>query len=257
MNNSMDLQVESLETRQMMAGDVSVSINGGDLVINGDGNNNELIIMGTGSDGEFDIYGANGTSVNGQSLIHVAGVDDDFRINLRDGNNKLGMRDLEVPDDLRIRSRGGNDEIGMEDVTIGDDVDIRTGKGNDTVFLKTGAADRIRVSTGAGADDVVLTKVRADRASVNTGSGNDQFAIVENVFEARATAILGAGDDLAFQTQTVGQLRVNGSGGNDGATFDIIAGRGFEFDGVVPLSAELQIDAATGLVNAHLELGVS
>jgi hypothetical protein len=256
MTQSIDLTAEKLETRQMMAGDVSVSVNSGDLIIEGDDGNNELIIQGTGVDGEFALYAANGTSVNGYSSIVVAGVTDDIRIHLRDGNNKLGLNRVDVPDDLRIRLGNGDDEVAIENLAVGDDADIRTGGGDDAIMFRRGRInDRFTIRTGAGADEIGLSEVGSDRTAINTGRSADEVAVVDSVFNDKAIVSMGAGDDLLFFAANIGRLRANGSAGVDAATVDVAGERGFEFGDVHLVAATIQIDPAVGLIAASLDLG--
>ena len=76
-----DMNIESLEDRRMMAGDVSVDVTGGgDLVLDGDDAGNEVIIRRLPGAGAYQIQGLNGTTINGNGATAlVTGVTDDLR----------------------------------------------------------------------------------------------------------------------------------------------------------------------------------
>ena len=98
-----DLGVETLENRQMMAGDVSANVTGGgDLVLSGDNSDNQLVVVSTGIAGEYELRGLNNTTINGQQSVTVNGVDDDMRINLRGGLVFAGRRPA-----YAVRARAG------------------------------------------------------------------------------------------------------------------------------------------------------
>lgn len=158
----------------MMAGDVSVSVSHGDLKIDGDNAGSELVISSGANPGEFRIVGGNGTTINGLAELTVSGVADDVRIELRDGNNRIGIVDIEVLDDLRIRMGAGNDKIHV---------------------LSTDVTDRLNIRMDAGTDETLL-QADARRANVDSGSGSDKVAIYFSSVQNRMSVRLGAGDDL-------------------------------------------------------------
>ena len=77
------LRLESLEPRQMLAGDVTVSVTGGNLSIVGDSEMNRITITATTTAGEFVVEGSN-TTVNGGLSATVSGVVGDVTIDLGD-----------------------------------------------------------------------------------------------------------------------------------------------------------------------------
>src|SRR5437762_3371716 len=97
LRSSRPLALESLEDRQMMTGNVLVSVSGGDLVVTGDSGANELRIIqslqnGAPIAGRFFITGQNGTTINGQATGQFfQNVTDDLRINLNGGNDRLTL----------------------------------------------------------------------------------------------------------------------------------------------------------------------
>ena len=170
-----EFHVESLENRKMMAGDVLASVVNGDLVINGDNDNNELMIVGTGADGVYDIIAANGTAVNGNSAISVSGVTDDVRVNLRNGDNSLGVSNVFGPDRFRVRTGDGDDKIVFEESGSKNQLDIITRGGDDSVYLYRTGSRRINVRTGGGNDELALDDAQTQYFSATTGGGSDEM----------------------------------------------------------------------------------
>ena len=90
------LRLESLEQRDMLAGDVAVSISSGDLRVHGDSDDNALVIEST-EDG-IQVTGEDGTLVNGSSepLILFAeegSIPDDLHVAVSDGHEQCGPAD--------------------------------------------------------------------------------------------------------------------------------------------------------------------
>ena len=99
------LDVESLEQRELLAGDVTAFVSRGDLVVLGDNDSNNLTITEVG--GTFTLTGI-GTTINGMAAAqNFPGVTDDVRIYLRNGEDAVTLDDVDVPDDLLIN--GGRD----------------------------------------------------------------------------------------------------------------------------------------------------
>jgi hypothetical protein len=88
-HNRRRLNLEQLEARQMLAGDVTVSVVGGDLSIVGDSADNFLGITATGTAGEYVVAGTNTTVNGGGAPVTVSGVTGDVTIQLHDGFDGL------------------------------------------------------------------------------------------------------------------------------------------------------------------------
>ena len=200
-------EVENLENRQLMAGDVSVALtNGGDLVVRGDNAANEIVITSSPDSDAFWVEGIDGTTINGRSQrMLFDGVTDDIRINLRNGDNKL------------LLTHDGDN--GVNPFHIADRLEIRTGNGNDAVILNLDQANgQVRISSGAGNDTVgILESALRDRLAINTASGNDTVTVQESLVDGPAEVRTGSGDDFAISYDTIwkDRVRVNTQSGND------------------------------------------
>jgi len=210
------LAFQSLESRQLMAGDVHVSVTGtGDLLVQGDGNilgNNvaifQSVTQGTADPGRFFVSGLNGTTINGSaSGSFFTGVNHDVVINLGGaGPDHVNLGDgvsdfhFNVPNDLRINMGGGANGVTINGITVRDDATITTGSGRDTVDVH-GARIGVAGGVDGGLNDF----------TINTGNGSDVVRM-RNFF-ARHNLNINAGGLLDLGTDLV-DLAI-GNVGND------------------------------------------
>lgn len=107
----------------MMAGDVWASVNGGDLVINGNDASNGIVVNQTGPT-TFAVSGSwvNGaTAVNGSySTRYFSNVTRAIKVDLRGGNDVFRIggngefnRNI-LPVDLSVKGGSGNDKIDVQ-----------------------------------------------------------------------------------------------------------------------------------------------
>lgn len=162
------LRIERLEEKMLLAGDVHVVVSGGDLRITGDDSGNDIEIVSTGNDGQYLVRGlfrdgADTTINNGMNTTTVDGVDDDFRIDMRDGDNRIALLESEhedqllVPDDLNIRNGDGQIEVKTVNVRVGDDLWIHTHDGSDVILLQgTQVDDKTTLELGGGKNSVTI-----------------------------------------------------------------------------------------------------
>ena len=242
MSHDLNLGLERLEQRQMMAGDVAVTVtNGGDLIITGDQADNQLVVTSTEPNNQFHVKGLNGTTINGQESVVVNNVVDDIRINLRGGDNAILLsahneynyaNGFEV-DDIRFNSGGGNDIIALQQVEMRGDFRVATGGGDDLVMIDESELDQARIRTSGG-NDAVLTNASMFQGIVdwNLGSGDDTVVSVDNVYTDDAR-FRGAGGQDLFATSAdrfESDWLVNGGGSSDrllkesGARLSVVVG---------------------------------
>ena len=112
------LAVESLEDRQLLAGDVSVTVNGGNLLIRGDAEDNVIAITAGEDPGQFVIAGfddSNGdpTSIEGveNGELVVDGVTGNLFVGLGGGDDSLFLTDAELPRNVVVFAGTGNDFV--------------------------------------------------------------------------------------------------------------------------------------------------
>jgi hypothetical protein len=202
------LNLESLEKRQVMAGNVSVAWANNTLRITGDSQDNQITLAEV-RPGLIQIIGYNNTRING---------------NFANGNyfNKWSGN-------LSVTMGGGNDSvtIGWNGIPASrfNSLNVSMGAGKDTVEVKntivTGDnfssfnlgdeyendADKIDVyqsnfralaiGTGGGDDRVYVGGSTATKAIINTGRGNDVAQLTNAAFADLAVS-LGDGNDTVF-----------------------------------------------------------
>jgi hypothetical protein len=236
------LRIESLEQKQMLAGDVLVDVVNGVLTLRGDDLANQVVVNSGEQPGSYVIHGLDGTrvlladetpddTVENSTLV-VEGVRRGVIVNLGAGDDLLRVHDAVFRSNVAINMGAGNDRVAigvlppatetettLVDDETGEDVPsvrlsqnllIRTGEGNDTVVIDdTVGRGSVAVLTGEGDDTVRLGLVEET---------DDEEATVDvNVSFGRGVAVdLGAGADSLI----VNHLRAGGFHANGGAGAD-------------------------------------
>jgi FKBP-type peptidyl-prolyl cis-trans isomerase len=237
---------QQLESRQLLAGNVNVTLQGDILQINGDFADNEIHVTGI-SNGRAQVFGLGGTTINGGNSGFVSsgpvrnvsmqmGNGDDsvtvenlvlsgfIDVDLGVGNDSLTLRHMNVRS-LNVNGRAGDDVIQIHSVYSRDYIIIQTHEGDDTISITSMATNRgVLIDTGDGADTIAIGHFGA-RANVvvNTGGGNDRVVLTGPYFASTSQFSLGSGHDtfivmpqLSSSTANFGkQLRVFAGDGND------------------------------------------
>lgn len=217
------LSLESLEGRDLKAGDVIVAVSGDNLAIIGDGAANEIRIRQ--SLGRLVIEGLNGTEINGKDRAFKAYVSGDIRIDLNNGLDKVTV-DHETPTLFQTDLRGDLQIDEVEDVKLfnmdlhGDlDVDLEGVSGRLRMFDFVVEGSTYIHGTG-GAQDVELSAGIFDQnVSISLlGGGNDDVAIAGITADANLNIATGSGrDDVRtdFFTRIGLDLRIDTGDNND------------------------------------------
>lgn len=231
------LSFESLEPKQLLAGDVTVSMVGGNLSVRGDDAANQIAITAGTAANSLVIQGLEGTTVTmaGSTTpapatgLEVSGVRGIVTVNMQGGDDSVSISDVQLRRGLTVATGAGNDDVTLEHVSVGGLLNVATGAGDDTVQIgpatpaasdaapsvKAGLA--IDLLLGDGADHAVVNNASAPGAIiVGGGDGADQIAM----HGVRSTALLArGGDDDAADTIDVSGAKavaaVIGAGGGD------------------------------------------
>lgn len=238
---------DSLEERNLLAGDVSAAIVGGtDLVITGDTAGNAVRVGGTSIPGEYIVSrGDSTTTINGAMTPFTASGISNLIINLGDGDDRLNVayvrvsgnvsidtgsdagKDLvrvalaEVSGTFDVHTGDGNDELILSALRVDGAATIDSGGGDDKLYLSVGKfGGSFGVSTGNGSDFVSLSAVNiAGTTTVDTGAdtGRDRVVIIASRFQSAASIDLGDGDDKLIITfsRFDSTLSADGNLGND------------------------------------------
>jgi len=250
-STSRRLQFENLESRRLMAGNVSVGVSyNGELLITGDMSGNGVEVRQVGS-GQYRVIGTmhagaqtkivkNGVAANSQLLT---GVTSDFEIDLKERGDRLlmsaaglrlGVR-FRVPNDLNIAMDGafpdrgpdGNDRVNLSNVQVMDDAQILLGAGNDIVSLdrcviggtRASIDNNLRIYADEGSDYVSIAKtyvrnvLHVDMSGTSEIESNYVF-ITDSTIKGRVFIIGGQGYDRVSISQSTMDQPVNLSSGN-------------------------------------------
>lgn len=225
---SQDLEV--LERRTLLAGDVTATLVGQTAFLTGDSAANDIQV--TIQDGNVVVAGLNDTTINGSSeafvlaansstfggsiVTRLGGGDDQFEIsevtvgrrlhvNGGSGNDTLLVSNsVEVGRTLFLSGRSGDDSLAVSDTTVGRSLWLVGGSGNDLMTVADSTITGSMIALGRqGDDDVVIDNATSGRdAWVSLGSGNDDVAIADSTITRRFVVYGGRGSDVVFAEDT-------------------------------------------------------
>lgn len=230
------LQVEGLETRKMLAGDVLAEVVDGNLRVSGDVMDNQFSVHGGAEPGQVIISGNDTTLINGQASATFDGVR---------GN-------------ILIRTGAGNDSVSVQDLHVRGTLRVNTGIGDDHIGLNAIRADNVVIHSGGGDDHVSLNRVGAGGLHITTGEGSDRVAIRDSRLQGPNNIHLGDGmDSLAISGSTLhGPTRLAGGGDHDVlslGTDNVIRGRFFTaFERTVTRDLEIPTELASDVAAARV-----
>ena len=171
--------VECLESRRLMAGNVSFTLDAAEVwQIIGDNQSNAVDFEYV--DGAITVTGLNGTTVNGAAFATLPTPVATASVNFDMGNgddfvafdqDTLGGGIVSMP--VTITTGKGHDTVSCFDWTFEDGLSIDTGKGNDTVRLEdVGIDSAASIDTGKGSDSVIFGGSIAGNGSLTIDGGN-------------------------------------------------------------------------------------
>lgn len=278
--NSRKLRLESLEQKQMLAGDVTVSVVNGVLTLQGDELDNQIAVSAGEAAGTFVIRGLDGTLLHlgdaeGTSELAVEGVRRGMVANMGAGNDALRINEASFRGNVAINMGEGDDRVAigvtpevteasltMDDdasidlpsVQFGQNLIIRTGSGNDTVVINdTRGRGILGVSTGEGDDTVRLGL--ASETTEEAAEVNDEVLVS---FINGVALDLGAGADVLFVNHLrTGGFHVNGGAGADTMRINGVKAHAINVVGGAGEGADTVAirDATTRLLTVNLGAG--
>jgi hypothetical protein len=232
-------QLECLESRDLLAGNVTTTVVNGALTITGDAADNEIEVYQTAVF-TYRIVGKHGTTVNQQASAYASGMTGNVNILMSDGSDALSLMlvargDLyinmgrgddfvsmggfyELPTDalqlttgvdvsgkLTVETLSGNDFVGVFDSRVVGTALITTGSDDDAAILfNTAFLSSLTVDAGSSDDAVELSNCHVTGTSkVSMGSGNDFLAVLASTFLEKPTFDGGSGDDTLFVNDNV------------------------------------------------------
>ncbi len=182
------LRFESLEQKNLLAGDVMISVTGGNLLIEGTTEDNGIIMSSTGTPGEYEF-----SSLVGTTFDHpvIGGVTGDVLVDFGAGGSneiQIGLpgvvpSPLELPGDVTIEGGTGNEDISIHNAIINGNVALIDGVGGPgaNVFAAdTTITGNYRSETTADFSDIALSRSTVDGDVTLISEGVElMFSVVE------------------------------------------------------------------------------
>jgi hypothetical protein len=196
------LWIELLESRTLLAGNVTVNVVGGSLIITGDDLDNRFIITQfQRPPGEF-LVGAQGvdTTFNGQPNFVANGVTKDIRISTLGGNDSVSLVDAQVPGSLLFDGGAGDDDlvgrlVSRQATEIGKHLTVTNGDGQDkTQFESCTIRGNATVTNGAGGSTTEFKNCQVGSLSIQSDAGADEVEVSATIVRKNLTVRSGDGD---------------------------------------------------------------
>jgi hypothetical protein len=199
---------ESLETRQMMAGNVVGRTNHGTLTLKGDNFNNAITITAgvvphsllvTG----FTPLGGTGTTVNGVASgtgVTFLNVTKGVTVKLGAGDDIVeflptGNTHVVIDGKVKIDMGSGDDIVRTRLADFNSSLDIKTRGGTDLVDIQvdTTVNGKTTISTGADIDNVSMANSSFGELKIKLEGGDDELAILRTTVTTQSSIDGGKG----------------------------------------------------------------
>ena len=244
--------LERLESRACMAGDVTVTVDGGTVRILGDGVANQIQVDQVTPD-LVRVTGLDGTTVNGQVAAVVPLANRELRIDMKGGDDLLETDDFNgqplIVQRLKIEMGDGEDSVEIDDLQVlGDNaVEIKLARNEasekdilsiDNAFFQ----GNVSVTTGGGDDFVSIDTVEFRKdLTIQAGSGSDDVSVDDSDVTRDLQIYTSAGDDVVevFDTDVLRDLKIHTEKGHD----TVHAGRSFDY---LAVSRNVDIEGGDG-----------
>jgi hypothetical protein len=237
------LQLEACEQRAMMAGDVSVALEGSLLKVQGDNLSNQIGIVQQ-ANGNVVVSGLTGTRINGSPfpLTLINPQLNSLEVAMKGGDDAISIGDLRVGNDLMIDLGAGNDTATLDRVFAGATAEIKGEQGTDRATVRGSIfGNDLFIDQGIGASVTQLAGVRVGmNATVITDAANDVVNATDLILGGDLSIETKAGADSVVLTRVqANKLSLNTDEGADLITMsdsqtrdDVIIESGKGNDGV-------------------------
>lgn len=196
---SRKLSIETLETREVMAGNVNIFMDGTEMVIDGDGLANHVEIRDLGNN-VFKISGVNGTTIDDGPWRNVFVQSGVFRVNLRNGADSLTLIETYAIKTINVLMGHGADKLTVNNSQI-DNLTVQMGGGADVLAINSSSIiNKAVLSLGGPAqndpDTLDLSNsIFFDSVHARLGGGNDNVRIDGSEFRSIALFLGESGFD--------------------------------------------------------------
>lgn len=237
-NRLRKLQLESLEDRYALAGDLTAVLANGVLTITGDDSAN-IAALTSDASGQITLTGTDTTINGGTDPVSFTGVNS-VNVRLRGGDDELtvvngsgatpsiaALTPVDIVRHLHISGGDGLDRITVS-ANVAGGLGIDGGAGNDVIDVADSSAGRsVGVYGGSGDDTITVSNTTVDHSfCVEGGTGNDTIT-VDTVTGAKEGGISGwSGDDsISVLNSSFRNLGIAGWSGIDTITLEGITAR--------------------------------
>lgn len=227
--NDRSLRVESLENRQLMAGDVAVALEGQWLTIHGDNLANQISIV-QDARGNVTVAGQQGTLINGlPSVRFLTPALNAMEVRMEGGDDVLSLRGVRLANDLFVEMGAGNDRVTTAatlPLVVGANAAFELGDGNDTIQLSGSVVgEDLNVNGGIGQMTANLRQLSVGKALNLIGDDQADSIVLalSTITEAVSIETKGGNDVINLSDSSMGGLLVNTDLGDDRATLTRIS----------------------------------
>lgn len=216
--------IQSLETRQLLAGDVTVGLSAADardLVITGDNSSNEIVVEEVAAN-RIRVSGQDGTTINGGTRSATFTVTDDVRIDMKGGSDRVTVRNLsqtsQSHSDVSVNLGTGNDTLVIDSVDAERYLKVMGGSGDDTIDVMESTARDMTIDGEYDEDSIHLLEVTVDNSvTVDGGEQADTLRVEDSVI-SNDLIVDGdtGGDDIDVRdVETGDNIVVDAGSGSD------------------------------------------
>ena len=215
MDSCARLRFEQLEEKKLLAGDVTVSVVAGALVVEGDELGNQVAISSGEAPGEYLITGLDGTNVQ---------LEGDDAIDTEIGEPGDPVVVSGVRRGVHVATFEGDDTVILEDAQIRGNVTIRTGEGSD--YVRVGAIRSGPSEDGLSLEFSEATVSIGRSLLIRTGAENDSVELGGRLVEVEPVEEEGEGDgEIAPSLLVRGHTFVGLGDGQDSLIADAVHSR--------------------------------
>ena len=205
-----------LETRRLLAGDVTIVEGGGVLTILGDALANEIEVTQNQS-GQIVITGVD-TTVNGGAAVTSSGQHDHVTFVMAGGNDRVVINNVNINKQLTFHGQAGADRLTLSNVDMRY-LHVQGNDGNDTFEIDASVRKSAYFFLGDGNDTLAISNLRSGRnLKVFGGNGNDTFVSSTATVNRKFEINLENGNDrvlLTGRTSAGRKALINTGLGND------------------------------------------
>ena len=226
--------VESLESRRLLTGIVTLDASDLDIRLTGDGNGNHVTV-GTNTIGNIVVSGLFGTQIrfNGNLSTsrtvstNVPFLIQNLDVNLRGGDDSITISEV-APDDFyvlktTVKLGAGDDNFTGSGIEFAGSFSLNGGSGTDgALFFDSNTFGATNIQCENIGINGGFLGIRNDGAKIQTGGGDNVVYINNATVQTQLQIRTGAGDDEVTLKDSIfdGTLQINTGGGHDVVEFD-------------------------------------